>query len=651
MSLLRKGGTRRTAIIAAVALGAFQALALIGAMPASAVTPAGCTYNPSNDTVTVQLESGETAVIGVVDPGDEIMITATSGTGPAPVDCGSATTANTVAVVVLGSGAVISDELFVIDNNDDGSFGAIAFSIDMGAGTGDEVEWDGTDGNDTVTITNNTFVTNGGTGELVGTEFVSFFGADGDDVLDGSGTTSQALDLHGQDGDDTVSGGGGNDRVDGGPGDDTLAGNNGNDEVNGGPDADFVNEGTAPNGADDLNGACTFCLGPDGGDEISYAGRTAAVNLSLNANVADPDDGEGCVEDAPAAGCEGDDAWNFDIMATGSGNDHLEGDEANNFDETMIGNAGDDVMDGNGGTFDFASWRDSAGPITVDTAAGTATGDAVTVDTWTETEGVEGSSSTDDLLNFANETGPNEVSLCDGDADATSFENISGSDLGVGNDVGEPPLCTSTFEHVTGSPGNDFIEGDSQRNTLDGNAGNDVIDGLAGNDTLVGAAGNDTFTGGIGADTVSFATNTTSGVQADLSLGFATSSDSGDDAFTDLLEIVVGSPFNDQITGGPFAGGGTINFLFKGGAGKDRLTGFSGNDTLNGGGGKDTLRGVAGDDTLNGKGGNDLLSGGGGFDIGNGGKGKDVCKGVEQRHSCGSAQHPAAPQSAVGKLN
>jgi hypothetical protein len=648
MELLHKGGTRRTAFLAAVALGTFQALAIVGAMPASAVVPGDCTYNPATDTVQVLLEDGETAVIGVVDPGDEIQITASAGGAS---DCGSATVANTVAVVVLGSGINISDELFVIDNDNDGSFGAIAFSIDMGAGTGDEVEWDGTDGDDTATITNDTFVTNGGTGELVGTEFVSFFGNDGDDVLDGSGTTTQDLELHGQNGDDTVTGGGGDDLTAGGPDDDTVAGGNGDDFVEGGPGTDFINEGTAPNGADELNGSCVFCFGPDEGDEISYAGRTASVNVSLNASFADADDGEGCVEDAPAAGCEGDEAWNFAVIATGSGNDTLEGDESAGFDETMIGNAGDDVMDGNGGGFDFASWRDSAGPITVDTAAGTATGDAVTVDSWTETEGVDGSANTDDLLNFSNETGPNEVSLCDGEADATSFEFISGSDLGVGNDIGEAPLCTSTFEHVTGSPGNDFIEGDSARNTLDGNAGNDVIDGLAGNDTLIGAAGNDTFTGGIGADTVSFATNTTAGVQADLSLGFATSSDSGDDAFTDLLEIVIGSPFNDQITGGPFAGGGTINFLFKGGAGKDRLTGFSGNDTLNGGAGKDTLRGVAGDDTLLGKKGNDLLAGGGGFDIGNGGKGKDVCKGVEQRRSCGSSQHPAAPQTAVGKLS
>jgi hypothetical protein len=643
MKLLRKGDTRRTALLAAVSLGVFQALAIVGAMPASAVVPGDCTYNPATDTVQVLLENGDDAVISVVDPGDEIQITA-SASGDS--DCGSATTANTVAVVVLGSGINIADETFTIDNQGDGTFGAIAFSIDMGAGTSDTVEWDGSDGDDTATITDDTFITNGGTGELVGTEFVSFFGFDGDDVLDGSGTTTQDLDLHGMGDDDTVSGGGGDDSVDGGPGDDTLAGNNGDDDVTGGPDADFVDEGTAPNGADDLNGACTFCVGPDAGDELSYAGRTGTVNVSLNASVGDADDGEGCVEDTVTTGCEGDDDWNFEVIATGSANDTIEGDEVFGFDETMIGNGGDDVMDGNGGD-DFASWRDSAGPITVDTAAGTATGDGN--DSWTETEGVDGSLSADDLLDFTNESGPNEVSLCDGTADASSFEFITGSDLGVGNDIGEAPLCTSTFEHVTGSPGNDVIEGDSARNSLDGGSGgNDLLDGLSGNDTLTGGVGNDTFTGGIGADTVSFASNTTAGVKADLSLGFASSSDSGDDSFVDLVEIVKGSPFNDQITGGPFAGGGTINFLFRGGAGNDKLTGFSGNDTLTGGGGKDTLRGVGGDDTLNGKGGNDLLSGGGGFDVGNGGKGKDVCKGVEQKKSCGSSSNPKAPQTAVG---
>ena len=37
--------------------------------------------------------------------------------------------------------------------------------------------------------------------------------------------------------------------------------------------------------------------------------------------------------------------------------------------------------------------------------------------------------------------------------------------------------------------------------------------------------------------------------------------------------------------------------------------------------------------------------------LGNGGKGKDVCSSIEQKSSCGTKKKPAAPQSAVGRLD
>ena len=70
-----------------------------------------------------------------------------------------------------------------------------------------------------------------------------------------------------------------------------------------------------------------------------------------------------------------------------------------------------------------------------------------------------------------------------------------------------------------------------------------------------------TFDGDQGGDTVNFV-ETPAGVNVDLSLGFATGE--GDDSFDDTIEIIVGSDFDDTITGGPFGGGGTVNFLFKG---------------------------------------------------------------------------------------
>ncbi len=212
------------------------------------------------------------------------------------------------------------------------------------------------------------------------------------------------------------------------------------------------------------------------------------------------------------------------------------------------------------------------------------------------------------------------------------------------------------LENVVGSAFNDELDGNDINNSIIAGAGNDFLDGQPGDDTLNGGPGNNTYFGDSGRDTVTFADtpagpNGKVGVVVDLSQLFATHND-GSDSFVDPIETIIGSAFNDTITGGPNLAGGTLNYTFKGTAGNDTLTGFSGNDTLNGAGGKDTVRGVGGDDTLKGGAQNDTLSGGGGFDIGKGGKGKDVCSSVEQKSSCGKKGNPAAPQTGIaGKLS
>ncbi len=67
---------------------------------------------------------------------------------------------------------------FFVDNSDTGgSFGSIAFSIDMGnnnpvaGGGGDIFGWIGTTAADTVKVTDSSFEANGGKGTLIGTEF------------------------------------------------------------------------------------------------------------------------------------------------------------------------------------------------------------------------------------------------------------------------------------------------------------------------------------------------------------------------------------------------------------------------------------------------------------------------------------------------
>ena len=141
----------------------------------------------------------------------------------------------------------------------------------------------------------------------------------------------------------------------------------------------------------------------------------------------------------------------------GIGNDALTGGGRTDFlfgdggADLLIGGAGDDFLDGGLGSdvldgglgFDTASWLDSAAPVSVDLALGSAT-TVASVD-W----------------------------------------------LG-------------SVEQVIGSRGNDGIAGSAANEALIGFAGNDTLDGRAGADVLWGGRGRDTMTGGAGADTFVF---------------------------------------------------------------------------------------------------------------------------------------------------
>jgi Ca2+-binding RTX toxin-like protein len=621
---LRRGERRRGRVGAVLttvgALVAFQALAIVGAGVAYAST---CVYNPATDTISITIDAGETVAVAVEGPdggAGDLDAESPAGAilanldglgfenGAASTACGSATNSNTAAIVVLGQPS--ADENFVINNNV-GSTGltgefatSIAWSIDLGTGTGDGLQLHLGNGDDTVTVTDTSFTINGGgaaPGDLLGVEFVRVAAEDGDDVVDASTLTIDSV-INGDTGDDFIS-----------PG---LF------------DGDLVNGGL-------------------GTDTLSYATRTTptvvvnGVEAGHDANANDTL-GDAGDENDTLVDC-------FEVVMTGSGNDFI--DDAGCGNSVYAPGAGDDdvVGDDFGDTLSFET---STAGVVIDIPNETATGQGT--DTWTALANFIGSEFDDTML-------------VDDDADGfggspNSFSGLGGVDtvdgsqatdgISIDIDVLDPSDPNDDLENaiggagndniegndlanvLTGNGGDDFLEGTEGRDTLDGGAGNDFLEGDESNDLLNGGPGDDTFNGGAGADTVTFISNTTAGVNVDLSLGFATSSDSGDDSFDDLVEIIVGSNFKDTITGGPFGGGGTVNFLFKGKAKADLLTGFAGNDTLNGGKGPDTLRGSGGDDLLRGKKGADTLVGGRGFDIGKGGPGFDVCRGVEAPSSC-----------------
>lgn len=134
--------------------------------------------------------------------------------------------------------------------------------------------------------------------------------------------------------------------------------------------------------------------------------------------------------------------------------------------DLLIGGAGDDFLDGGTGSdviegglgFDTASWLDSAAPVRVDLALGS----------------------------------------------ASTVASID---------------WLRSVEEVIGSRGNDVIAGSAANEVLIGVAGNDTLDGRAGADMLWGGRGRDTLTGGAGADRFLFAAGDGADTVTDLAAG------------------------------------------------------------------------------------------------------------------------------------
>jgi hypothetical protein len=573
-------------LVTVLALGAFQVLAIVGAGVASAAGT--CNYVLASQRIDVVINTGTASTLAVSDGtvagtvnGDILFDGAACG--------GSPKITNTVQVNVTTT-VPSGTETFTIDN----TFGApdrefpntIAWFVDLGTGTGDLLNIFGADQTaNVVVLTNGGFTLDGATGTTAGVELVQVIGNAGNDSIDGSALTS-AVQLFAA----------------GGAGDDTIA-----------PGA----AGALPLPGDFLDGG----VGSEvNGDTLDYHTRTTSVVIDSANFTSGHSANADC--DVLDPGDELDTQFNFENLQTGSGNDCIIG-NAGVFEYFIPG-------DGDDGTAAFPlvgqigqdtiDWSSSSALMLINptsTCGGTATGQGT--DVWTGVNMFVGSAF-DDVLTWNNTcptaafSGGDGVDTVDATAQTTSL-NINLDNLDPTND---------DLENLLGGSGNDVLTGNDIRNQIEGNDGNDDLTGREGNDTLIGGLGNDDFQGDAGADKVSYETNAVSGVNVDVVLGFGTSSESGDDSFTDAIEIITGSPFNDSITGG--GGLTTTNFLFTGGNGKDILTGSGSNDTLKGGKGNDKLRGLEGGDTLKG--------GKGSNDKGWGGPGVDFCTGIEVERGC-----------------
>ena len=150
--------------------------------------------------------------------------------------------------------------------------------------------------------------------------------------------------------------------------------------------------------------------------------------------------------------------------------------------------------------------------------------------------------------------------------DIVTISGLGGDDLLVGH---------AGAIILNGGAGNDYLDGGAGNDTLNGGSGNDTLDGGTGNDTLDGGTGNDTLDGGDGIDTARYDTHS-AGVRVSLAETGEqeVNSDSGEKDTLTSIENLMGSDFNDILTGN--SGANTLD----GGTGADTLTGGGENDTF-----------------------------------------------------------------------
>jgi CSLREA domain-containing protein/uncharacterized repeat protein (TIGR01451 family) len=253
-----------------------------------------------------------------------------------------------------------------------------------------------------------------------------------------------------------------------------------------------------------------------------------------------------------------------DVLVGGSGNDNLLG---GNHDDWLIGGAGNDGLNGGSGT-DLARFDASPAAVTASIGTLSATGEGSDGMASGSIEGLVGSSFSDTLS---------------GNNNNQSLAGLGGNDS------------------LNGSGGNDILQGGGQSDTLNGGGGDDWLYGQAGDDIIDGGAG--------GKDLARY-DDAPGPVTASLTTLTATG-DGSDTFVTNSLEGLVGSPYDDDFTGGSGADGLYPlggNDLVRGQAGADRLEGGEGDDSIVAGPGNDTLLGLAGNDVFDGGDGTDTVT-------------------------------------------
>ncbi|MDF1730516.1 MAG: hypothetical protein P1U49_03365 [Minwuia sp.] len=389
-----------------------------------------------------------------------------------------------------------------------------------GSGSGDVVSYDHLT-TDILADLSNRFSTSAESGTDTLDRLETVIGGQGNDTIIGDTSNNRLV------------GNAGNDSLTGGAGDDTLAGEAGNDVLNGGDGIDVVDFSAI--GAENI----TFTV-------TDATLTTTAFGTDTLTSI------EGIFGGAGNDSLTGDS--NTNRMNGGAGDDTISTAGGN---DTIIGSIGNDSLDAGDGsdTIDYSTI--TAGGVTVDLTAGTATVTGISNDTLVGVENVIGTDQSDNIFGDGTDSrieGRAGDDFIDGGAGIDDILGEDGNDTLTGGDGADSLRGGFGQDSINGDNGNDFIQSEQDDDTVSGDDGDDTISGGSGADLIDGGLGADSLSGDAGNDTVR--------------------GGDGDDFVTALSgqNTLQGGAGNDTISGGD-----NIDEIF-GGIGSDELTGNEGND-------------------------------------------------------------------------
>ena len=468
------------------------------------------------------------------------------------------------------------------------------------------------------------------------------------EVIDGSYTDSEGESV--SSGADSIAAGGGDDTITAQGGNDTIEAGAGNDVVSGNGGADLIygdSQSASTGGSETLS----WTAQGSNGDSIASGLTVTTGEMQVTASFTDTGNNNPRIEiDTNDTGYVGSgEPFDADSLVYLRGDGDGDTLRANFSFAAVAGSEMQDEVENLTFRINDIDWGDNNHTDIVTVTALNAAGDPVTV-TFTLGGGdtLVGNTITADevgenpqdlggsvLITIAGPVSSFEIEYSNGQNGAQAvwlsdlhFDPLPqepGDDSISGGGGADTIFGQEGDDTLSGDGGSDSLSGGEGDDSLSGGNANDTLDGGTGNDTLAGGAGGDSLSAGSGMDFLDY-TDSNAGVSIDLANSTASGGHADGDTLGSGLDGILGSDWNDTLTGydGQGVDDGVVwTNVFYGNDGDDLLDGAGSDDELYGGADNDTIIGGTGADLMDGGEGNDRLlvgsgdtvTGGGGDDI------------------------------------